>query len=102
MSKPVRTTPTADAKAEVLDQWWRENREKAPELFSEELAMALRTIGAMPGGGRSHPHPEAPVRRVLMRATRTHDYYVERDVHVLVVAVWGAIRGVGPDLTDLG
>ena len=101
MSKPVRTTPSADAHVLALDQWWRENREKAPDL-AEELAMAVRTIGAMPAGGRSYPHPGARVRRVLLRATRTHVYYVERDDHVLVVAVWGAIRGVGPDLTGLG
>jgi hypothetical protein len=37
-----------------------------------------------------------------MRATRNHVYYVERDDHVLVVAVWGAVKGSGPDLTNLG
>ena len=26
-------------------------------------------------------------------------YYVERPDHVLVLAVWGAVRGAGPDLT---
>jgi hypothetical protein len=29
-------------------------------------------------------------------------YYVERDDHVLVVAVWGAVKHGGPDLTDVG
>lgn len=30
-----------------------------------------------------------------------HVYYVEEDEHVVVVAVWGAIKGSGPDLTRL-
>ncbi len=98
MTKPVRTTPTADAHIERLDAWWRENRDKAPDLFREELALAFRTIAAAPGAGRTHPHPDGDVRRVLLRSTRQHVYYVERDDHVLVVAVWGAIKGAGPDL----
>jgi plasmid stabilization system protein ParE len=101
MTKPVRTSAVADAHAEALDAWWRENREKSPDLFAEELAMAFRTISAAPGAGKSYPHPEAHVRRVLMRATRTHVYYVDRGDHVLVVAVWGAIKDAGPDLAGI-
>ena len=101
MSKPVRTTPVADAPIEALDAWWRENRDKAPVLFEQELALAFRTISAAPGSGRTYPHPSTHLHRVLLRSTRTHVYYVERDDHVLVVAVWGAIKGIGPDLSGL-
>ncbi len=59
----------------------------------------MRTISAAPGAGKRYPHPDAEVRRVLMRTTRKHVYYVERDDHVLVVAVWGAVKGTGPDLS---
>jgi hypothetical protein len=45
--------------------------------------------------------PIAELRRILMRATRNHVYDVERDDHVLVVAVWGAVKHGGPDLTDV-
>ena len=101
MARPVRTTPQADLHILELDAWWRAHREKAPDLFEQELSMAFRTISAAPHAGKRYPHPDAAVYRVLMRATRNHVYYVERDDHVLVVAVWGAVRGVGPDLVDV-
>ncbi|KAB2882367.1 MAG: hypothetical protein F9K40_23500 [Kofleriaceae bacterium] len=63
--------------------------------------MTFRTIGATPMIGKPYPYPRATVHRVLMRATRNHVYFVERLDHVLVVAVWGAVRGGGPDLTGL-
>ena len=101
MGKPVRTTPQADLHILELDSWWRANRERAPDLFEQELSMALRTISSAPHVGKRYPHAGADVNRMLMRTTRNHVYYVERHDHVLVVAVWGAIKGVGPDLVDV-
>ncbi len=101
MSKPVRTTPLADLQILALDAWWREHREKAADLFEQELALAFRTISAAPAVGKRYPHPAGTVRRVLMRATRNHIYYVERPDHVLVVAVWGGVKSGGPDLSRL-
>ena len=101
MAKPLRTTPLVEWQILELDAWWRENREKAPDLFEQELALAFRTIASAPGAGRRYRHPDADVRRVVMRATRHHVYYIERDDHVLIVAVWGAVKGSGPDLTHL-
>lgn len=101
MSKRVATTPLADLHILALDSWWRQNREKAPDLFEQELAIAFRTISAAPAAGKRYPHPGALVRRIVMRATRNHVYYVEREDHVLVVAVWGAVKRSGPDLTGL-
>ena len=101
MTKPVRTTPQADLHILELDTWWRANRDKAPNLFEQELAIAFRTISSAPHAGKRYPHPEAKVYRVLMRSTRNHVYYVDRNDHVLVVAVWGAVKGAGPELVDL-
>jgi plasmid stabilization system protein ParE len=101
VAKPVRTTPQADLHILELDGWWRAHRDKAPDLFEQELAITLRTIGAAPSSGRKYAHPGALVRRLLMRSTRNHVYYVDNDDHVLVVAVWGAVKGSGPDLTLL-
>jgi plasmid stabilization system protein ParE len=97
----VRTTPAADRQIEALDALWRTNREKAPDLLREELAAAFATISVAPSAGRRQHHAEADLRRVVMRSTRHHVYYVVRDDHVLVVTVWGAIKGAGPDLTNL-
>jgi plasmid stabilization system protein ParE len=68
--------------------------------FVEELRRALDQIRTAPqlgsayefGSGRRH-------RRVLLRETQYHVYYrVVRDGHVLVVAVWSAVRGRAPRL----
>jgi len=99
--KPVRTTPQADLHVLEIDAWWRAHRDKAPELFEQEIAIAFRTISAAPSSGKRYAHPAAEVRRVLMRSTRNHVYYVERNDHVLVLAVWGAVKGGGPDLANL-
>jgi len=102
VAKPIRTTPQADLHILELDTWWREHRDKAPDLFEQELAAAFRTVAAAPGSGKRFRHDGGDVRRILMRATRHHVYYVERDEHVLVLAVWGAVKGAGPDLSGLG
>lgn len=101
MAKSVRTTPQADLHILEIDAWWRDHRDKAPDLFEQELAIAVRTIASAPAAGRPYPFRGVDVRRLLMRATRHHVYYVERVDHVLIVAVWGAIKGAGPDLTGL-
>lgn len=101
MKKSIATTPLADLQILEIDAWWRENRDKAPDLFEEELALAFRILESAPAAGRKYPHPSGSVRRLLLRSTRNHVYYVERDDCVLVVAVWGAVKGAGPDLTAL-
>ena len=101
MDKPVFTTPEADLHILEIDAWWRSNRDKAPDLFEEELALAFRMPAAAPGVGKRYPHSRAKVQRVLLRSTRNHVYYVDEPDRVLVVAVWGAIRGAGPDLSGI-
>lgn len=101
MSKRVITTRQADLQIVILDAWWREHRDKAPGLFADELARAFQLIGLAPGAGKRYRHARQVVRRVMMRRTRNHVYYVELEEFVLVVAVWGAVRGTGPDLTEL-
>ncbi|MBC8068544.1 MAG: type II toxin-antitoxin system RelE/ParE family toxin [Deltaproteobacteria bacterium] len=97
----VFTTPEADRRIEAIDAWWRANREKAPDLFEEELALAVRMLADAPGIGKRYLHATGGIRRVLLRSTRNHVYYVEHEDRVLVVAVWGAVKGAGPDLNRL-
>jgi hypothetical protein len=68
MSKPVVTTPIADQQIREIDDWWRDNRDRSPNLFAEELAFAFRLLESAPGIGRRYPHPDAAVLRVLLRA----------------------------------
>lgn len=97
----VRTTGEADKHIRAASAWWRAHRQAAPELFEQELAAGfekltvVRTIGGVYRRQRGWE-----VRRLLLRRTRYHVYFVyaqEQDV-VHVVAVWAAMRGRGPAL----
>ncbi|MCA9696323.1 MAG: type II toxin-antitoxin system RelE/ParE family toxin [Myxococcales bacterium] len=101
MSKPVVTSDRAERQIAMIDGWWREHRDKAPDLFEEELADVSRLIGFAPRAGKRVQHPTEVLRRVLMRKTRHHVYYVEREQYVFVVAVWGTVKGSEPDLADI-
>lgn len=56
-------------------------------------------IGDAPHIGRLYRQSPAPgARRILLKETRYHLYYVPRGDEVRVLAVWHARRGVGPPL----
>lgn len=99
MSLPVRTTPEADAQIRQIDNWWRKNRLAAPDLFLDELNESFELIAGAPQIGRLYrPSPVRHVRRLLLKRTRYHLYYVTMPDEVRVLAVWHAQRGVGPPL----
>ena len=99
MSRTVVVAGPAERQIRAIDSWWRANRTASPELFAQELAEAFSTIALAPEAGRRYPHPEVKgVRRMPLRATRNHIYYVASEESVLVLAVWGAVKGAGPDL----
>jgi len=99
VSALVRTTPEADTQIREIDSWWRENRPAAPELFLNELSEAFQIIAAAPRIGRLYrKSPLRLTRRLLLKATRYHLYYVETGAEVWVLAVWHAVRGLGPPL----
>jgi hypothetical protein len=56
-------------------------------MVPKRTSSPSETISAAPGVGKIYPHQGAKVQRFLMRATRNHVYYVDRDRDVLVVAV---------------
>ena len=99
MSVPVRTTPEADAQISEIDDWWRTNRLSSRDRFLDELTAALDVIAHTPNIGRTYRRAPVPnVRRVLLKNTRYHVYYVPRANDVTVLAVWHGRRGVGPPL----
>ena len=101
MATALIVSPEADAQISAIDAWWQHNRPAAPRLFVEELAQAFATIEFAPGAGHRYPHPTVRgVRRLLLRATRHHVYYLATDDHAVVLAVWGSIKGAGPDLAS--
>lgn len=95
----VLTTPEVDAQIREIDTWWRRNRTAAPDLFLDELAASFEIIGLAPLIGRTYRQsPVLGVRRILLKGTRNHVYYLPRGDDVLVLAIWHAQRGVGPPL----
>ena len=99
MTLPVRTTPEAEAQIRTIDDWWRTNRPAAADLFLTELAGSFDMICHAPYIGRLYRQsPIAGTRRILLKATRYHVYYVAVTEDVRVLAVWHARRGVGPPL----
>lgn len=101
MKVRVRTTPQAEAQAEVAAAWWRRNRPAAATLFADELSGALDLLADAPDIGRRYRRVGIPgLRRVLLPVTRYHVYYVhEIDAgECVVLAVWSAVRGRGPRL----
>jgi plasmid stabilization system protein ParE len=99
MSPRVVTTPQADDDIRTIDEWWRENRPADPDLFAEELTEAMALLGVVPEMGRRYRHRPIPeLRRIILRATRYHIYYVVADDLVTVLAAWSAVRGRGPRL----
>ena len=99
MTLPVRTSPEADAQIREIDGWWRRNRAASLNLFVDELTAAFDIIGHAPNIGRLYRQSPIPgARRVLLKGTRYHVYYVPLGDEVRVLAVWHAQRGVGPPL----
>jgi plasmid stabilization system protein ParE len=99
VSLPVRTTPEADAHIREIDSWWRGNRPASPELFVEEPTATFDIVGHVPYIGRLYRQsPILNTRRVLLKGTGYHVYYVPLAAEVRVLAVWHARRGVGPPL----
>ena len=95
----LELTPRALREAKRRKTWWLENRPKAADLFDEELAEVLRQISNSPTLGAAYEAKlDVPVRRVLMKKTKTHVYFAVRDEVVYVLSLWGAQRRRGPKL----
>lgn len=93
----VELSDEARAAAGRADAWWRENRPAAPDLFANELDQALLALDGSPGVGLRYD-PKPGVRRLLLRRTGYHLYFLAEADRVFVVAVWSAYRGRGPEL----
>jgi hypothetical protein len=94
-------TPEAEEQAEFCDTWWRENRPATAGLFARELAEAKALVMRVPDIGSLYTVLDGqPVRRVLLKKTDNHVYYVfDPDRGCITVhSVWGARKERGPKL----
>ena len=97
----VRLAAEAEDQAAEAQAWWVANRPLAPGLFANELLAAIDLLTHMPRVGQRYRVRGVPgLRRMLLPRTRYHVYYTHDPEArlVVVVAVWGAVRGHGPPL----
>jgi plasmid stabilization system protein ParE len=100
--RDVVVTEPAEQQLKIIDAWWRHNRPAATGLFEQEFASATETLATHPGVGAPVRRRRVKgLRRVLLRSTRYHVYYVATDRVVFVLAVWSAVRGSGPPISAL-
>ena len=99
MSFAVEFGPVARTNIETIHDWWVQNRPSAVDLFQQELDDAVDMLRLLPEVGLRYPYQKIKgLRRLLLRATRYHVYYVFDGSLVTIVSVWSAVRGRGPDL----
>ena len=101
MSSRVWISPQARVQTLQARRWWRENRPAAPHLFGSEFTAALLLLAGAPDIGQAYDlGPVLGVRRLPLRQTRYHIYYVHdaAESAVLLLAVWSAVRGRAPRL----
>jgi hypothetical protein len=98
--KRTRLVGPAKKTAREMNAWWRKHRQKAPKLFAEELRAIRCRIGEKPDLGQVYTvtRDGTVIRRILMPKTRTHVFYEDMPSEVMIVALWGAMKGTGPDL----
>ncbi len=94
----VEFSDEARQQVRQIDTWWRENRPAAPDLFVTELDQATSLLGNVPSIGVRYEAGSRSVRRLLLRRTQYHVYFVEEPSRIFVVAVWSVRRGHGPEL----
>lgn len=86
----------AQAEASAIDLWWRENRPAAPNLFRDELERMIALAARVPESGRVVR--DRDVRRIRLRRTQYHVYFRVESNALVVLAIWHARRGSGPEL----
>ncbi len=101
ISVRVWVTPQARTLIEQALAWWTANRDAAPGLLRDELHSGLSLLRHLPDVGGRYALDGVPgLRRLLLRRTRYHLYYVHDDEaeQVVVLALWSAIRGRPPPI----
>lgn len=98
---PIQITALAAQHIRTAEQWWRENRQAAPNAVRLELQRAFVLIATQPRIG-SHATNVilAGVHRIFLPKIKYHLYYhlLTSPERVEIVAFWHARRGKGPPI----
>ena len=97
----LRQTREAELHILKLSAWWRTHREKAPNLFRDQLAAAFAYLAENPLAGEPYRRRGfKDIRRYHLKKTPYHIYYLPRmdQGDVVIVAVWSGMRKKGPTI----
>jgi hypothetical protein len=97
----VEFSPEADEAHDTIDTWWRENRDKNPNLFDEEVKRVIELLPSSPEMGHVYKvRGGRKILRVLLSKTHHYLYYwvdEKRDL-IEVIVIWGTPLKDGPPL----
>ena len=101
-SLPIVVSQLAAEPIRIANDWWRANRPKAPNAFSEDLTQATALLALQPRlGARARSSVLAGVRRVHLTRIRYDLYYrviEEPQPSIEILALWHSSRGGQPPL----
>ena len=99
---PIVVSELAAEQIRVANDWWRTNRPKAPNAFSEDLTQVTALLALQPHlGARARNSALAGVRRVHLARIRYDLYYrvlEEPQPSIEILALWHSSRGGQPPL----
>jgi plasmid stabilization system protein ParE len=93
----------AEKQLHEIAAWWMDHREASPWLVADEFDRCVSLLESTPdAGARFHRSRVPGVRRLVMRRTKHHVYYLhdEANAVVYIIAVWGAPKTGVPLLID--
>lgn len=97
----VVTSQAAKDDLVEAENWWRENRSDSPTALTEDVTSAFdkpeREAALAPVFAKA---AGVVVRRTHLPRTRRHLYFTIDADRVVILAVWGSVRGVLPKLRD--
>ena len=94
----VELMPRAARQTAQAREWWRANRDKAPDAFDDDLADLLTALEHMPRAVGSLVNQRPGVRRALLRRVRYNVYFTIGESTVSIVALWHASRDTASKL----
>ena len=94
---PIKVLRQARRQIDEASQWWRRNRSKAPNAFSEELENAFDLLSTHPNVGVQIADFEG-VRRLHLSRIHYYLYFRTSARSIEILALWHTSRGSAPRL----
>jgi plasmid stabilization system protein ParE len=88
----IEISPRAQRQIRAARRWWLQNRDKAPELFDEELDRVQALLKQMPYAGKPARTLHGPARRLTIDRIRYYLYYRVVANRVRLLSLWHTSR----------